>query len=62
MVYDYNLRRIGVATMTLQEIGFLMLGWLASSIYFYSLGIKTGYLDGRRAVRKQYEMRDKVRA
>jgi hypothetical protein len=48
--------------MTLQEIGFLMLGWFASSMYFYSLGVKTGYLDGRKAVRKFYEQRDKVRA
>lgn len=48
--------------MTLLEIGFLMLGWFASAIMFYSMGVDAGYKEGRRAVRKFYDQRDKVRA
>ena len=48
--------------MTLLEIGFLMLGWFVSGIMFYSMGVDAGYKEGRRAVRKFYDQRDKVRA
>ena len=48
--------------MSLLNIGFLMLGWAISVIYFYTMGVNTGYIDGRRAMRKHYEQRDKVRA
>jgi len=48
--------------MTIYEIGFLMLGWFASSIWFYTLGVNAGYTDGRRAVRQQVEQANKVRA
>jgi hypothetical protein len=47
--------------MTIYEIGFLMIGWLFSAIIFYSLGVDSGYKEGRRALRKFYEQRDKVR-
>ncbi len=56
-----KLWRIG-SIMSIYEIAFLMLGWAASVVYFYTLGINTGYIDGRRAMRKHYEQRDKVRA
>lgn len=48
--------------MNIYEIAFLMLGWATSVIYFYTMGVNTGYIDGRRAMRKHYEQRDKVRA
>ena len=50
------------SNMNIYEIGLLMIGWTISCVWFYTLGINTGYIDGRRAVRKQYEQRDKVRA
>jgi hypothetical protein len=48
--------------MNIYEIGMLMTGWVLSSVWFYTMGINTGYLEGRKAVRKFYEQRDKVRA
>jgi len=48
--------------MNIYEIGILMCGWVISSVWFYTMGINTGYIDGRRAMRKHYEQRDKVRA
>ena len=48
--------------MNIYEIGLLMVGWLATVVLFYSMGVDTGYREGRRAVRKFYEQRDKVRA
>jgi hypothetical protein len=48
--------------MTIYEIGFLMVGWTLSIVWFYTMGVNTGYIDGRRAMRKHYEQRDKVRA
>jgi hypothetical protein len=48
--------------MSAINIAFLMLGWFASSCFFYSLGVSSGYIEGRKAVRKFYEHRDKVRA
>jgi hypothetical protein len=47
--------------MTIYEIGFLMIGWTFSIIIFYSMGVDSGYKEGRRALRKFYEQRDKVR-
>jgi hypothetical protein len=48
--------------MTIYQIAFLMVGWGISAVIFYSLGVDSGYKEGRRAVRKLYEQRDKVRA
>ena len=48
--------------MELHEIGIMLVFLMLSNVLFYSMGIKTGYLDGRRAVREYYEKRDKVRA
>ena len=62
MVHYYNLSECGVVTMSAINIAFLMLGWFASSCFFYSLGVSSGYIEGRKAVRKFYEHRDKVRA
>ena len=50
------------SNMTIYEIGFIMLGWLGTAVLFYSMGVDTGYKEGRRAMRKFYEQRDKVRA
>jgi hypothetical protein len=38
-----------------------MLGWLTSIVIFYSMGVDSGYKEGRRALRKFYEQSDKVR-
>jgi hypothetical protein len=48
--------------MTLFEIGLLLLGWFASIMVFYTMGVNSGYVEGRRALRKHYEQRDKVRS
>ena len=48
--------------MTIYEIGLLMVAWSLSIVFFYSMGVDAGYKEGRRAVRKFYEQRDKVRA
>jgi mannose/fructose/N-acetylgalactosamine-specific phosphotransferase system component IID len=53
---------MGGGIMTIYEIGFLMVGWSLSIVFFYSMGVDAGYKEGRRAVRKFYEQRDKVRA
>ena len=47
--------------MNIYEIGLLMVGWFATVVLFYSMGVDAGYREGRRAVRKFYEQRDKVR-
>jgi hypothetical protein len=47
--------------MSIYEIGILMCGWVISCVWFYTLGINTGYTDGRRAVRMQLEEAKKVR-
>lgn len=62
MVHDFNLSKSGVVVMTIYQIAFLMVGWGISAVIFYSLGVDSGYKEGRRAVRKLYEQRDKVRA
>jgi hypothetical protein len=62
MVHHYNLSECGVVTMSAINIAFLMLGWFASCIWFYTLGVNAGYTDGRRAVRQQVEQASKVRA
>jgi len=56
-----KLWRIG-SNMNIYEIGLLMVGWLSTVVLFYSMGVDAGYKEGRRAVRKFYEQRDKVRA
>jgi len=61
MVHDYNLSKSGVVVMTMYEIGFLMVGWAMTVIFFYSMGVDSGYKEGRRAVQKFYDQRDKVR-
>jgi len=48
--------------MELHEIGIVLVLLMLSNVVFYSMGVKTGYLDGRKAVREYYEKRDKVRA
>ena len=48
--------------MNIYEIGILMVFWTISCVWFYTMGINTGYIEGRKAVRKFYEQRDKVRA
>jgi hypothetical protein len=53
---------MGGGIMTIYEIGFLMVGWFFSCILFYSMGVNSGYVEGRRAVREYYEKRDKVRS
>jgi hypothetical protein len=47
--------------MSMVEIGLLMVGWTMSIVIFYSLGVDSGYKEGRRALRKFYEQSDKVR-
>ena len=61
MVHDFNLSKSGVGFMSIYEIGFLMIGWTFTVIIFYSMGVDSGYKEGRRAVQKFYEHRDKVR-
>ena len=48
--------------MTIYEIGILMALWMISIVFFYSMGVDAGYREGRRAMRKFYDQRDKVRA
>lgn len=48
--------------MTIYEIGFAMIFWALSVVYFYTMGVNSGYIEGRKALRKHYEQRDKVRA
>ena len=62
MVHDFNLCERSVAGMTLLNIAFLMVGWAFSIVYFYTMGVNSGYIEGRKALRKHYEQRDKVRA
>lgn len=47
--------------MSIYDIGFLMIGWAITIVIFYSMGVDSGYKEGRRAVRKFYEQSDKVR-
>jgi hypothetical protein len=55
-----KLWRIG-SNMNIYEIALLMVGWLATVVFFYSMGVDAGYREGRRAMRKFYDQRDKVR-
>jgi hypothetical protein len=43
------------------QIGFAMLFWLFTVMVFYTMGVNTGYVQGRKAVRAYYEQREKVR-
>jgi hypothetical protein len=47
--------------MSIYEIGILMCLWTLTSVWFYTMGVNTGYIQGRKAVRKFYEQRDKAR-
>jgi hypothetical protein len=62
MVLNFYLPEHRVVTMNAINIAFLMLGWFASCVWFYTLGVNAGYTDGRRAVRQQVEQASKVRA
>jgi hypothetical protein len=48
--------------MELYEIGIVMVLWLFSVIIFYSMGVNSGYIEGRKAVREYYDKREKVRS
>lgn len=48
--------------MNIYEIGIMMALWTISIVFFYSMGVDAGYREGRRAMRKFYDQRDKVRA
>lgn len=48
--------------MNIYEIGMLLTLWAVTIVIFYSMGVDAGYKEGRRAMRKFYEQRDKVRA
>ena len=48
--------------MSIYEIGIMMSLWTLSVVWFYTMGVNIGYIEGRKAVRKFYEQRDKVRA
>jgi hypothetical protein len=48
--------------MELYEIGIVMVLWFFSVIIFYSMGVNSGYIEGRRAVREYYDKREKVRS
>jgi mannose/fructose/N-acetylgalactosamine-specific phosphotransferase system component IID len=52
---------MGGGIMTIYEIVLLMVGWLATVVVFYSMGVDAGYKEGRRAMRKFYDQQDKVR-
>jgi mannose/fructose/N-acetylgalactosamine-specific phosphotransferase system component IID len=56
-----KLWRIG-SNMNIYEIGIMLTLWALTIVFFYSMGVDAGYKEGRRAVRKFYEQRDKVRA
>lgn len=47
--------------MDIYEIGIAMCLWTLTVVVFYSMGVDAGYKEGRRAMRKFYEQRDKVR-
>jgi mannose/fructose/N-acetylgalactosamine-specific phosphotransferase system component IID len=48
--------------MNIYEIGIMLTLWAFTIVIFYSMGVDTGYKEGRRAMRKFYDQRDKVRA
>jgi hypothetical protein len=56
-----KLWRIG-SNMNIYEIGMMLTLWALTIVFFYSMGVDAGYKEGRRAMRKFYEQRDKVRA
>ena len=61
-MHDFYISELGVVRMTLLEIGFVMVAWATTIVMFYSMGVDSGYKEGRRAVQKFYDQRDKVRA
>jgi hypothetical protein len=52
----------GKCIMELYEIGIVMVLWFFSIIIFYSMGVNSGYIEGRTAVREYYDKREKVRS
>jgi hypothetical protein len=56
-----KLWRIG-SNMNIYEIGMMLTLWALTIVFFYSMGVDAGYKEGRRAMRKFYDQRDKVRA
>lgn len=56
-----KLWRIG-SNMNIYEIGIMLTLWALTIVFFYSMGVDAGYKEGRRAMRKFYDQRDKVRA
>jgi len=55
-----KLWRIG-SNMNIYEIGMMLTLWALTIVFFYSMGVDTGYKEGRRAMRKFYDQQDKVR-
>lgn len=47
--------------MNIYEIGIMLTLWALTIVLFYSMGVDAGYREGRRAMRKFYDQRDKVR-
>ena len=62
MVHDFYIRKSSVGLMTLYQIAFVMLFWAITVIFFYSMGVDSGYKEGRRSVTKFYTDREKVRS
>lgn len=58
---NQKLWRIG-SNMNIYEIGIMLTLWALTIVFFYSMGVDAGYREGRRAMRKFYDQRDKVRA
>ena len=48
--------------MSMYEIAFAMMFWAITVIFFYSMGVDSGYKEGRRDVTKFYQDREKVRS
>lgn len=48
--------------MSMYQIAFVMMFWAITVIFFYSMGVDSGYKEGRRAVTKFYQDREKVRS
>jgi hypothetical protein len=55
-----KLWRIG-SNMNIYEIGMMLTLWALTIVFFYSMGVDSGYKEGRRAMRKFYDQQDKVR-
>ena len=47
--------------MNIYNIAIVLVIQLGTAVLFYSMGVDAGYREGRRAMRKFYDQRDKVR-